>query len=886
MASTSQKKTTKKTSGKSGSRTTAKKPQPRPIRREVGGVVCLILALCVFVSYFGISAIFIDWLAVLIKGLLGYGYWLFGPALVLAGCILLFHHGRPVTLRVTSALLLPVLLGTLCHMLLVKEAYASSIGIIPAMWKDGVALKCGGVISGTLGQGSVAVFSKIASIIIFTVLFVVLLMVALRLTVGALIEKHRERPKYEEEPEPEKPVREAKRPQETVAAIPAESARSRIDIPVDDPVNAPAPKPEKTGFTSFFRHKSDKQKTPAQVVAQSGTAEPVVSVMEEGDPFANARVHPSPAPAPVPIGQQPPAKAIPTMEPVVVSTPAEQPENAPVPAAVNTPAQGTAPAAAPAVQEPLTKKAAAQAVAAETAAVTAEIAENMAGSEAEYRYPPVSLLHENGGENHMAAGAELRNNSRRLAETLASFGVDAKAGDVIHGPSVTRYEFTLDQGVKLSKITNLQDDIALALGASGVRIAAVPNKISVVGIEVPNKTVTPVLIRDVIESRDFMEHPSKTAFALGRDIGGRNIIGNIEKLPHVLIAGTTGSGKSVCTNSLIISLLYKSTPDEVRFIMVDPKMVELAPYNGIPHLLIPVVTDPKKAAGALQWAVFEMMKRYKTFSENGVKKLEEYNKLAAVREDLEKLPSVVVVIDELADLMLVAAKEVEESICRVAQMGRAAGVHLVIATQRPSADVITGLMKANIPSRIAFAVASSLESRIILDTTGAEKLVGKGDMLYAPLGEGKPTRVQGCFISPEEIEDVVSYVKETGEANYSQEVIAQIEQSVQEKENKGSKGASAAADTESSGEDELLPAAVDVVLETGQASVSMLQRRLKLGYSRAARLVDQMEERGIVGPFEGSKPRQLLITRAQWDEMQMGGAPAVEDAPPFDTGDE
>ena len=535
-------------------------------------------------------------------------------------------------------------------------------------------------------------------------------------------------------------------------------------------------------------------------------------------------------------------------------------------------------------QAPASKKAAAQAVAEQTAAVTAEIAENMAAGETEYRYPPVSLLHESQGENHMAAGAELRNNSRRLAETLSSFGVDAKAGDVIHGPSVTRYEFTLDQGVKLSKITNLQDDIALALGASGVRIAAVPNKISVVGIEVPNKTVTSVLIRDVIESREFMEHPSKTAFAVGRDISGRNIIGNIEKLPHVLIAGTTGSGKSVCTNSLIISLLYKSTPEEVRFIMVDPKMVELAPYNGIPHLLIPVVTDPKKAAGALQWAVFEMMKRYKTFSENGVKKLEEYNKLAAVREDLEKLPSVVVVIDELADLMLVAAKEVEESICRVAQMGRAAGVHLVIATQRPSADVITGLMKANIPSRIAFAVASSLESRIILDTTGAEKLVGKGDMLYAPLGEGKPTRVQGCFISPEEIEDVVSYVKESGEANYSQEVIAQIEQSVQEKENKGGKGASAtAADTESSDEDELLPAAVDVVLETGQASVSMLQRRLKLGYSRAARLVDQMEERGIVGPFEGSKPRQLLITRAQWDEMQMGGNPAAAaDEPPFE----
>ena len=430
--------------------------------------------------------------------------------------------------------------------------------------------------------------------------------------------------------------------------------------------------------------------------------------------------------------------------------------------------------------------------------------------------------------------------------------------------------------MKLSKITNLADDIALALGATGVRIAPIPDKSSVVGIEVPNKRVTPVLIRDVIESRDFTQHKSKTAFALGRDIGGRNVIGDIEKLPHVLIAGTTGSGKSVCTNSLIISLLYKSTPDEVRFIMVDPKMVELAPYNGIPHLLIPVVTDPKKAAGALQWAVFEMMKRYKTFSEHGVKKLEEFNRLAKASEDLEPLPSVVVVIDELADLMLVAAKEVEESICRVAQMGRAAGVHLVIATQRPSADVITGLMKANIPSRIAFAVASSLESRIILDNTGAEKLVGKGDMLYAPLGGGKPQRVQGCFISPEEIEEVVTFVKQSGEAQYSDEVIAKIEESIQEKEKGGAKGAAASAEPADEEGDELLPAAVDVVLETGQASVSMLQRRLKLGYSRAARLVDQMEERGIVGPFEGSKPRQLLITRAQWQEMQMGSAPETE----------
>ena len=464
--------------------------------------------------------------------------------------------------------------------------------------------------------------------------------------------------------------------------------------------------------------------------------------------------------------------------------------------------------------------------------------------------------------------------------------MDAQPGDVVRGPSVTRYEFTLSQGVKLSKITNLQDDIALALGASGVRIAPIPNKISVVGVEVPNKLVSPVNIRTVLESREFTQHPSTTAFAVGKDISGRNIVGNISKLPHVLIAGTTGSGKSVCTNSLIVSMLYKSTPEEVRFIMVDPKMVELAPYNGIPHLLIPVVTDPKKAAGALQWAVYEMMKRYKMFSEHNVKDLASYNKLAQTDEALKKLPSVVVVIDELADLMLVAAKEVEESICRVAQMGRAAGMHLVIATQRPSADVITGLMKANIPSRIAFAVASAMESRIILDTAGAEKLVGRGDMLYAPLGEGKPKRVQGCFISSEEIERVVNFVKENGETDYDESVIDKINAAVAEKEKSGAKGGGNAPSEQSAADegDELLPAAIDVVMETGQASVSMLQRRLKLGYSRAARIVDEMETRGIVGPFEGSKPRQLLITKEQWQELKMKGAygaapPEAEELP-------
>ena len=375
----------------------------------------------------------------------------------------------------------------------------------------------------------------------------------------------------------------------------------------------------------------------------------------------------------------------------------------------------------------------------------------------------------------------------------------------------------------------------------------------------------------------------------------------------MLIAGTTGSGKSVCTNSLIISLLYKASPEEVRLIMVDPKMVELGIYNGIPHLLIPVVTDPKKAAGALQWAVTEMMKRYRTFSEVGVRKLEEYNALAAKTEGMEKMPSIVIVIDELADLMLVAAKEVEESICRVAQMGRAAGMHLVIATQRPSADVITGLMKANIPSRIAFAVASAMESRIILDTQGAEKLVGRGDMLFAPLGSGKPTRVQGCFISDGEVASVVDFVKKnSGAAQYDDQVMQEIEHHAAEKD-KGAKGVGGSNPMENGDEeyDELINAAAEVVVETGQASVSMLQRRLKLGYARAARLVDQLEEKGIVGPFEGSKARQLLITKEQWQEMKYrqgivsdapGGAPEppapapaiptpAQDAPPFDLDD-
>ena len=849
MASSSQKKPAAK---KSGGKSTAKKaPQKQPIRREVTGGVLLVLALCVFVGYFGINALFLDFFAGLLKGLFGWGYWLAGPALVLAGLILIFHRGRPVQLRTACALLLPPLFGTLTHLVLCKKEYEPSFfKMLKAIWADGVNLESGGAVSGVLANGSAAVFSPLASVILFTVLFAALLFVSLRLTLAAFAQWRQSRLPYEEPPEPAIRLTPVDPPRRRTQSGP----KPQIDIPLDGE-ERPA-RPEKSGrFTGFFRHKADAQPTPDQVLQAEPKPEPAPEPKPAPpEPERPRAAIPVPPPEPVPEPVSPPMTPEPLApEPVRPEPIVPEPEKPPLPTAETFTRSGKAETA--------------KEVAAQTAAVAAEIEEKLAAEDGAYQYPPVDLLRMNQGENHVEAGAELRNNSRRLAETLTSFGVDAAPGDVIHGPSVTRYEFILEQGVKLSKITNLADDIALALGATGVRIAPIPDKISVVGIEVPNKQVTPVLIRDVIESREFAGHKSNVAFALGRDIGGRNVIGDIGTLPHVLIAGTTGSGKSVCTNSLIISLLYKSTPEDVRFIMVDPKMVELAPYNGIPHLLIPVVTDPKKAAGALQWAVFEMMKRYKTFSEHGVKKLEEFNQLARTKEDLEPLPSVVVVIDELADLMLVAAKEVEESICRVAQMGRAAGMHLVIATQRPSADVITGLMKANIPSRIAFAVASSMESRIILDNGGAEKLVGRGDMLYAPLGAGKPTRVQGCFITPEEIDRVVSFVKQTGEAQYDDDVIAKIEESIQEK---GAKGGKPAPEPQESEEDELLPAAVEVILETGQASTSMLQRRLKLGYSRAARLVDQLEERGYVGPFEGSKPRQLLITKEKWQEMKMG----------------
>lgn len=483
-----------------------------------------------------------------------------------------------------------------------------------------------------------------------------------------------------------------------------------------------------------------------------------------------------------------------------------------------------------------------------------------------YRYPPISLLHEVKAQNVAAAQQEQQQTADLLIKTLNDFGVSARVIAVSRGPSVTRYELEPSAGVKLSKITGLADDIALRLATTGVRIEApIPNK-AAVGIEVPNRARMSIGLREMIDAPDFTNAKSKLTVALGRDIAGNTVYTDLAKMPHLLIAGTTGSGKSVCTNMMIQSVLFRASPDEVRLLLIDPKMVEFGAYNGIPHLLVPVVTDPRKAAGALGWAVTEMLARYKAFAENNVRNLEEYNRLAQKSDTLKTKPQILILIDELADLMMAAKNEVEDSIVRLAQMARAAGMHLVIATQRPSVDVITGLIKANIPSRLSLTVASATDSRTILDCGGAEKLLGRGDMLFMPLGMSKPMRIQGGYVDMEEIEAVVDFLKgETTEEIYDDEIIQEIERQASATGNKGAAGA--ADDDEDETSDEMLPQAVEVVIEAGMASTSLLQRKLRLGYARAGRLVDEMERRGIVGPHEGSKPRQVLITRQQWLEM-------------------
>ena len=842
-------------------------------RKVPGKVISSIVFLVLFIIFLLIALRSEGALLLIIKnvvlGLMGKAaFYVSIPAFLYLFIVHAFSRNRKVGLQTVSTLLFVLLCGCISHLTLNSQNAEWSLSLFPLLYQEGIAGTSAGVICGLIAMGIRFLCGNILSYIIFILCGILALLGAMQITIPSIVRaiQNRPRPDWEEKdaepaPEPAEVVvnhiankhiehveqqrisraekaaaeKEAREARETIqgSQVKMSEMMHQIGGDVDEPVAA--------------ARRKTKKHSKKEVLSPAPEEDYKEADSEEGIDLSVpdfCETEPIPAHMPELIPDEPLPEA-----PVLEETPAPQPVS---------------------VQDPALKKVTSKEAQTSAAEIAQTIQENAAsGDKPEYCFPPIDLL--DAPRKTGASGTEeMRENSRRLNETLESFRIEAHIINVTRGPSVTRYEVELEKGVRLNKLTTAADDIALSLGASGVRIAAVPGKISVVGIEVPNKTVTTVSLREVIDSPEFRRARSKSSFAVGKDISGSCIVGNIAKLPHMLIAGTTGSGKSVCMNSIIISLLYKAAPEEVKLIMIDPKMVELGIYNGIPHLLIPVVTDPKKAAGSLQWAVVEMMRRYRAMSDAGVRDIESYNSIIESQEiDGEKLPQVVVIIDELADLMLVAAKEVEESICRIAQMGRAAGIHLIIATQRPSADVITGLMKANIPSRIAFAVASAMESRIILDTQGAEKLVGKGDMLYAPIGNGKPKRVQGCFVSDSEVEAVASYIKENYTTSYDQSVIDEIDKKAAQTGSKSSSVLDPAASAEDDC-DEMLPSAVEVILETGQASVSMLQRRLKLGYARAARIVDEMEDRGIVGPFQGSKPRSILITKEQWAAMQSG----------------
>ena len=856
------KKGKKASSGLKAAPTRAEKTAGGHLSRELWGILCLILALLVILSSFARSSA----MARLFTGLTGQiGLYVLPIGLILCAIALMFHGNRPVTMRIICSLTFSFLISALAHLAIAESKASWDLEVFKTLYSEGIAGKSGGVIGGLLAMIFRLPGGAPVAWAICILLLVVTLPASLNLTLTSLlraVNNHREELRKEQEQEA------YREPAEVLVERVVQHRQNRevrrqnrnryeYDLPVDDPDTArPAAGKKQTRVddpdlsVELLQGKTPKPKNKGNSFD--------LPVDDPIDPKADQEEK---LQLPLrPVGK--PAEDLAAQE--------KNEKNPPSGKKNEKPSGG--------------KEGKADLKKAETE-IDRQIAVGPVYEQSLYVYPSTDLL-EAPSEDAVDASAEMRENTRRLQEKLSCFNVDAQIVDVTRGPNVTMFELQLAQGVRLNKVTGLAEDIALELGATSVRISAIPEKNSMVGVEVPNKEVSIVKIREILESQEFRNAKSKISFAVGKDINGNAIVGDIAKMPHVLIAGTTGSGKSVCTNSVLISILYKATPEEVKLIVIDPKMVEFGIYNGVPHLLIPVVTDAKKAAGALQWAVTEMMRRYRALSDAGVRDIESYNRAAATDESLEPMPKLVVVIDELADLMMVANKEVEEAICRIAQMGRASGVHLVIATQRPSSEVITGLMKANIPSRIALVVSSAMESRIILDAPGADKLIGKGDMLYAPLGKGRK-RVQGCYIGEAEVQRVIDFVKSNGTAEYSDEIQQEIDQRAAQSGKNGGGAASAGSGAmDEEGGDELLPDAVEVFLESGMASVSLLQRRLKLGYARAARIVDEMAERGYVGPFEGSKPRTLLVTKEQWEAMKAGqpfpGAEGSSDAGPVE----
>lgn len=794
-----------------------------------------------------------------LRGLMGWCCYLIGPLMMLVA-VLLTMDRTAITpgLKSVSVVLMVLLLCGITYILSKVPAEGTFVESIKMLYQSGAAFVGGGAFAILFGVYPLRWLGQTGALIVDILLFFVFFMISTGTTLIGLFKGAAKPVKKLEE------VYTAAVENRQVAAEAAEAAQKKnrrnfnIDVALEgEEKSASAARREaltKEGETS--RRKVERLTDAMKVSTNSGKA-------YDFDSEPDKPVEPAPQPGPQPQ---------PDFQPVVP----------PITNAAPTPAETS-------IEDLITRAVSGSAVVGEPAAEakdgrlhfgeTPEEKEKQAAQEVllepvpeekTYTFPPVNLLEEPKTVRGGNTQKELRANADLLVDTLRSFGVETRIVDISRGPAVTRYELQPSAGVKISRITNLADDIALNLAAGGVRIEApIPNK-AAIGIEVPNKAIAAVPIREIIDSTEFTSAKSRLSVALGKDISGRICLADLAKMPHLLIAGATGSGKSVCINSIIISLLYKSSPEEVKLLMIDPKVVELGGYNGIPHLLVPVVTDPKKAAGALCWAVGEMLNRYKLFAATGTRDLESYNRLANEREELHPMPQIVIIIDELADLMMAAPKDVEDYICRLAQMARAAGMHLVIATQRPSVDVITGLIKANIPSRISFAVSSQIDSRTILDMGGAEKLLGRGDMLYYPVGSSKPTRVQGCFVTDSEVERVVTFIKQGEKGEYDDHIMTEIEQSAAQVKGKGGSSASSAAagDADGTDSDELLEQAIAVVVEAGLASTSLLQRRLKVGYARAARLVDEMEEKGIVGPFEGSKPRKVLMTKEQYYERK------------------
>ena len=902
----------KRTSGgsrsKSSSSRTKRKSSGIVITRRMAGLILCVPTLLLLLAMAGLSGLLLDPLWKFATGLIGWGIY---PFAILLGldAILLMSNIQPYRLRVLCVTVIPFLWSAIVQCVRIGDNLPLSFSSIGILWQTGIQTRSAGVIAGLLAMIAGAAVSQTGAKIILSFFLIVCVFAALQQTPWGLIRQLIELIQEEDDVE---------YLEEDDMTVTPGRRRKKKAPPVQEP-----PVTQKTGELSLENaslwdiHKAKKkQKRAAKAMEKAQRAK---AEAEEAERLLGAAPSASKEPEEFPSDEKKrenSRRAIERQqrlsEVMPQGTPKPRPESkfpdidrlmdwgkAPredaAPESRTEPITRAEPAPEddPAIEAELKReqKASKAALAAAKKQVEAEIAGAMENHDVPPYLPPSLDLLNRAKRTVRDSQAELESRAAQLLDTLDSFGIEAHLIDKpIVGPTITRFELQMERGIKISRITSLNNDIGLALGSQNLRIVMVPEK-NAIGIEVANHHPTMVTIRDVLSSPEFTQSRAELPVALGKDITGKPQVIDLAKMPHLMIAGTTGSGKSVCINSILISLLYQFSSEDLRLIMIDPKIVELSNYNGIPQLLIPVVTDPKKASGALNWAVTEMDRRYALFASEGVRKMEDYNQLMRQREaeearqaaeaeadlppfDVDEpapdapkekkptkvLPKIVIIIDELADLMMVSAKEVEGSICRLAQKARAAGMYLVVATQRPSADVITGLMKSNIPSRIAFAVASGVESRIIMDTTGAEKLLGGGDMLYHPLGASKPKRIQGAFISTEEIERVIAHVKTTGAVEYSEEAQTHIEQAGGD----GSAGYDAAED-----EDPLLQDAVSIVVSSGQASTSMLQRRLKLGYARAARVMDQMEERGIIGPSEGSKPRRVLITKDEWMEIQL-----------------